>query len=88
MNDQRHQGFVLGYDRGSDNHMVWKVRVKDSASRYDGQKLIVASTNNGLELARGLNVNFMIGTIDNSRNGKDLRAVDVRLESPGAKSNK
>jgi hypothetical protein len=47
----------------------------------------VASVNGALELARGLNVNFAIGTIDDSTGNKALRAVDVRLDLPGDMSN-
>jgi hypothetical protein len=77
----RHHGFVTGSDIGHKGHVVWKVRVKDPASPYDGQKLVVASVRGGLELARGLNVHFAIGTVDDQHGQKVPRAVDVNLES-------
>lgn len=79
---QRHRGFVVGYDQASEVRLVWKVRVKDRASPYNGHKLIVASVRGGLELARGLNVHFVIGTLDDPSGAKLLRAVDVCLETP------
>lgn len=82
MCNQRHAGFVIGSDTKDKGREVWKVRVKDQNSPYNGQKLIVASVQCGLELARGLNVHFAIGTIDNTSGGKSLRAVDVCLEDP------
>ncbi len=82
MLDRRHRGFVVGFDTVPEGRHVWKVRVKDSASPHDRQKLVVASVRGGLELARGLNVHFAIGTIDDSSGTKVLRAVDVCLESP------
>jgi len=81
MNSKRHKGFVVGFDGASEGRTVWKVRVKDSESPHDGQKLIVASVSGRMELARGLNVNFAIGTIDDQSGTKVLRAVDVCLEA-------
>lgn len=77
----RHHGFVTGSDPGPKGQLVWKVRVKDRSSTYDGQKLVVASIRGGLELARGLNVHFAIGTVDDQQGQKVPRAVDVTLES-------
>jgi len=77
----RHHGFVTGSDPGPKGQPVWKVRVKDRSSTYDGQKLVVASIRGGLELARGLNVHFAIGTVDDQQGQKVPRAVDVTLES-------
>lgn len=82
MNNQRHAGFVVGSDTSPERREVWKVRVKDSTSQYDGQKFVVASVRGGLELARGLNVHFAIGTMDDPSGSKVLRAVDVCLETP------
>lgn len=82
METQRHKGFVVGFDSASEGRTVWKVRVKDSTSPYDEQKLVVASVRSGLELARGLNVHFAIGTIDDPSGMKVLRAVDICLETP------
>lgn len=78
---QRHKGFVVGSDPGSDG-IVWKVRVKDQDSPYNGQKLVAASIRGGLALARGLNVNFAVGTVDTQSGEKAMRAVDVALEAP------
>ncbi len=82
MESRRHKGFVSASDAGLGGRVVWKVRVKDPESPYDGQKITVASVHNGLELARGLNVHFAIGTLDDSSGKKVLRAVDVCLEAP------
>ncbi|MGD0576526.1 MAG: hypothetical protein ABSA74_00415 [Candidatus Staskawiczbacteria bacterium] len=79
----RHKGFVAASDVSpTDGKTVWKVKVKDEASSYNGQKLVVASVRDGLELARGLNVHFAIGTVDDPSGKKVLRAVDVCLENP------
>ncbi len=82
MESERHRGFVVGSDTSQSGRNVWKVRVKDSESSHDGQKLVVASVRGGLELARGLNVHFAIGTINDHSGTKVLRAVDVCLEAP------
>lgn len=82
MNSKRTKGFVVGFDTAPKGQSVWKVRVKDPTSPHDGQKLVVASVRGGLELARGLNVHFAIGTIDDPSGTKVLRAVDVCLETP------
>lgn len=78
---KRHRGFVSGSHHVLDRRTVWTVRVKDPASQYDGHKFVVASVRGGLELARGLNVHFAIGTVDDSVGNKVPRAVDVCLES-------
>ena len=85
---QRHCGYVTGSHEASSGHKVWTVRVKDRGSSYDGQKLIVASIRGGLELARGLNVHFAIGTIDDQSGQKVSRAVDVCLETAAGSVNK
>jgi hypothetical protein len=82
MDSKRTKGFVVGFDAASEGRAVWKVRVKDPTNPHDGQKLVVASVRGGLELARGLNVHFVIGTIDDPAGTKVLRAVDVCLETP------
>ncbi|HSI21063.1 MAG TPA: hypothetical protein VLA04_05195 [Verrucomicrobiae bacterium] len=84
MDPQRHAGFVIGSDQAQqgDNVTVWKVRVKDPQSSFDGEKLVVASVHNGLSLAKGLNVHFAIGSVDGARGQKEPRAVDVRLSEP------
>lgn len=85
---ERHKGYVVGSDTSSSGQLVWKVRVKDTQSSYDGQKLNVASSHKELTLARGLNVNFAIGTVDDHEGNKVLRAVDVCLETPSANQSK
>ena len=82
MSPKRTKGFVVGFDTSPEGRNVWKVRVKDPSDPHDGQKLVVASVRSGLELARGLNVHFAIGTIDDSSGTKVLRAVDICLETP------
>jgi len=83
VNASRHSGFVIGSDTTPAGHEVWKVRVKEPAGPYDGRKLIVASVNGGVALAQGLNVTFVIGTMDGSSGSPELRAVDVRIQEPG-----
>lgn len=82
MDSKRCKGFVVGSDTSPKGQTTWRVRVKDSESPHDGQKLVVASVRGGLELARGLNVHFVIGAIDDQSGTKVLRAVDVCLEIP------
>lgn len=82
MDSQRHRGFIIGSDTAPEGRTIWKARVKDQASPHDGQKLVVASVRGGLELARGLNIHFAIGTVDDLTGTKVLRAVDVCLETP------
>ena len=76
---KRHRGYVAGSHRVSDR-LVWSVRVKDPKSPYDGQWLVVASVHEGQGLARGLNVHFVIGTVDDSHGHKVARAADVCIE--------
>lgn len=84
---QRHKGYVVGCDRNPDGKNIWKVKVKDRSSPFSSQKFIVASVHDQLELARGLNVNFAVGTIDDEKGQKVSRAVDVRLETPPINGN-
>ncbi|MFA6554207.1 MAG: hypothetical protein WCS89_01735 [Candidatus Paceibacterota bacterium] len=76
---KRHAGFVVGRNASRDKP-VWKVRVKDQQSEHDGQKFVVASTRNNFELAQGLNVTFLVGSLDGEQGQKVLRAVDVCLK--------
>ena len=74
----RLSGFVIAND-GTPDNPLWKVRVKDASSPYNGRKLTVASVHGDITLARGLNVSYLIGSVD-GQSGTELRAVDVRLE--------
>ncbi len=80
---ERHRGFVAGFHTTQDRRIIWSVRVKDLRSNYNGQKLVVASIQDGIALARGLNVHFAIGTVDDPSGRKVPRAVDVALEPLG-----
>lgn len=80
----RYRGYITGSDPNPQGQTVWRARVKDPASSRDGQKLVVASVREGLELARGLNVHFAIGTVDDQSGAKVPRAVDVTLEVTGS----
>lgn len=80
MEQGRISGFVVGFDPGSGGKLVWKVRAKDPGSGHDGEKFVVASTHDGMTLAQGLNVNFLLGTVDDPDGRKVVRAVDVRLQ--------
>lgn len=80
---QRLKGFIVGCDPShTSGKVICKVRVKDPSSSCDGQKFIIISVRDGLELAQGLNVNFVLGTIDGESGEPILRAVDVCLEEP------
>jgi hypothetical protein len=83
MTMKRCKGFVVGQDPTSGGTTVWKVRVKDSTSPHDGEKLVVASVRNDIELAKGLNVNFLIGSVDGPKGQKVPRAVDVLPDMVG-----
>lgn len=76
--EKRELGYVLGSDMGKHGR-VWKVRVNSPDSTYHGLKLIVASVRNSIELAVGLNVNFLVGEIDDEEGQPVPRAVDVQL---------
>lgn len=83
---ERHKGYVAGSNQSaSSGQVIWTVRVKDSESPYDGRKFSVASAHGDINLARGLNVDFAVGTVDDEEGKKVMRAVDVRLELPSAK---
>ncbi|HSI21262.1 MAG TPA: hypothetical protein VLA04_06290 [Verrucomicrobiae bacterium] len=83
MDQQRHTGFVIGYTTHSGKPPVWKVRVKDETSPQNGAKLTVASIRDNIALSKGLNVNFLIGSVDDTSGQPDLRAVDVQLQPVG-----
>ena len=76
----RIKGYVTGSVPTPQGGAVWSVRVNQSDSPHHGTRLPVASISGGIALARGLNVNFVIGTVDDRSGRKALRAVDVRLE--------
>lgn len=79
MYDKRHRGYVIAGDKRLDGKVIWKVRVKDTESEYDGEKLSVASVHGGIELTKGLNVSFLVGLMD-YKDQKVKCAVDVCLE--------
>ncbi|MDO8624643.1 MAG: hypothetical protein Q7R47_01065 [Candidatus Diapherotrites archaeon] len=81
------QARVKGYVVGSDElpyGTVWKVRISDvdgGPHLMNGKKLAVASVGEGITLAPGLNVDFIVGT--QQHNGKPVpAAVDVRITAP------
>ena len=78
--NKRHKGYVVAGDEGRDGKRVWKVRVKDSQSSFNGKKFIVASIHENIELSKGLNVDFLVGSVDGSEGEKIDRAVDVALQ--------
>lgn len=80
MSVKRYKGYVIGSNPSpTSGALVWKVRVKDEDSFHNGQKFVVASTHEGITLARGLNVTFLIGSVDGEHGQPVKRAVDVRL---------
>jgi len=76
----RYCGYVVGSRLSPQGHFVWTVRVKHPGSPHDERKLVVASVQGEIALARGLNVNFVVGTVDDRSGDKVPRAVDVCLE--------
>lgn len=76
----RHRGYVAG-KANPPAKPNWLVRVKDPGSEYNGRRFVVASTHDSFELAQGLNVDFLIGSIDGERGVSVLRAVDVSLST-------
>lgn len=76
---QRHAGYVASCRQKSGGISVWRVTVKDAGSPHNGQSFVVASVHDGIVLARGLNVDFVVGTVDDEKSQKVFRAVDVRL---------
>lgn len=80
MTDQRITGFVVGSDEHPKDHQkIWKVRVNQRGHPDNGEKLVVASTRNDIELADGVLVNFLIGLF--GPDGNQKKAVDVMLAS-------
>ena len=57
----------------------WRVRVCEPDSPYNQKVLSVASVKQGIQLGRGLNVTFVVGTVD-QKSRKVLKAVDLALE--------
>jgi hypothetical protein len=80
MEQKRVKGYVTRFTTSSKGRLVCWVRVKDESSQHNGKELVSASIHENLELAQGLNVNFVIGTVDDQNNQKALRAVDICLE--------
>lgn len=73
-------GRVRGYVVGSDTtgeETVWKVRVTEQRCEHKDQKLIVASTHDGVALAQGLEVSFFIGVFRGRDRDQYHKAVDV-----------
>ncbi len=74
----RFGGHIMAEDT-ADGRTIWKVRVVDEKSHFNGRKLIVASTHGGITLARGLIVDFEIGFLNDLSKTRVPRAVDVGL---------
>lgn len=77
MSSKRHKGYVVFAPGESSKG---RVRVKDPTSSYNGESFIIASTHEGIQLAKGLNVSFLVGNMDGKEDEQILRAVDVALE--------
>ncbi len=75
---QRHNGFVVGKTT-IDHRQYWTVRVKDGDSSYNGKKIKVLTLQEGLTLVAGLNVTFLVGTVDGPDETKVEKAFDVRI---------
>jgi hypothetical protein len=75
----RYSGYVVG-KVSRDGKLVWKVRIMDEISSYNGQKFIVRSTHDGIALCSGLDVTFSIGTVGNI-NRRKMVAIDVQAEN-------
>lgn len=68
---------MIGYDVVA-REKVWKVRVNDETSEFNGKKFEVASTHEDISLAQGLEVEFVLGTF--RRRGHPVqKAVDVTI---------
>ncbi len=73
----RLQGFVVGSDRVG-NDTVWKVRVNDENNKLHRRKFEVASVHEDIQLAKGLEVEFLLGNF--LKDGHSVqKAVDVTL---------
>ena len=89
MTDQndRVKGYVVAGDKKGKGPTVWKVRVKDEHSQHNGRKFVVASTHNDITLARGIDVTFLVGSMDGPNKGRKLlKAVDVQLQKDDERS--
>ncbi|MDQ1284499.1 MAG: hypothetical protein QG620_847 [Patescibacteria group bacterium] len=78
---QARQGRIKGYVLGADKvqgETVWKVRVQDETSKYDGKKFVVASVRDNISLAGGLEVTFLLGQF-REKGQAVQKAIDVRL---------
>ncbi len=80
MSNNRVTGYVIGSDPTSDG-LTWKVKVTDKESVFCGQKMIVASTQNGIALAQGLSVSFLIGVFQSGQETYH-KAIDVTSTKP------
>ncbi len=75
---QRHSGFVVGHTN-TRHGGYWTVRVKEEGNPQNGKKFDVMSIADEVKLASGLNVTFLIGTVDGPQGQKIEKAVDVQL---------
>jgi hypothetical protein len=86
----RVKGFVVGSDQvGQEKAVVWKVRVKrNQGTEHDGKKFEVASVKGGIELAKGVDVTFVLGPVQ-ERGNPVLKALDVAIDydAVGEKTN-
>jgi hypothetical protein len=73
----RLKGFVIGSDRVGDD-AVWEVRVNDETNGLHRQKFEVASVHGDISLAKGLEVEFLLGNF--LKDGHPVqKAVDVTI---------
>jgi hypothetical protein len=77
--ENRIQGYVIAGDLSKQGKTVWKVRVNQPGSIFHKRKIIVASIHGDITLARGLNVSFILGSVNDSQGRPVLRAVDVNI---------
>ncbi len=75
---KRHAGFIVGSTRKGEID-YWTVRVKDDSSEFNGRKFEVLSVHDSVQLGRGLNITFLVGSVDSREQERILKAVDVRI---------
>lgn len=82
MNAIRTKGFVVGYDKKG-SEIVWTVRVKDDACRYNGEKFDVMTVRGGTLLSKsGVDVTFELLYKDNRRREIGAFNVEITLVIP------